>query len=264
MIDYKVACTKVLDAVRAIVLSEGVDANQGETVERAMVKLLGLAWCESVRAEFQVFVDMDPELKAQHAVALELMREDRYDNDPICMQPGMKAWIVKVDNQEAVAVDYCLAQVMPLSAIYVNRVRIVQSAAARVSKALMEEAAKAPAEWPIKIASGETFNSIEEMEASPIDAVRKAAVMMRDSEHYRSGPMSVPIPFKAPDPPTCWQYFGLDGPTNFHNLNLMYQEKIMSVGLDNDKVAETHNQYHKCLKEIGAAIMDGGSSERTS
>lgn len=166
MIDYKEASARVLEAVRGLLVAGDVDRAQGETIERVVVRLLSWAWIEAVRAEFQTFVDQDPELKAQHAIALELMKEEHYgDMDPICMMPGQKPMIAKVDNLEAVCVDHCMAQVMPLSAIYVNRVRLVQSAAARVAKALAEEAVKQPPEWPITIANGETFNDYFERRA---------------------------------------------------------------------------------------------------
>lgn len=272
MIDHKLAGAKVLEAVRAIAMADGVNTDQGETVARAMVKLLGIAWCHAVRQEWQAFVDADPELQAQHAVALELMREDGFTmaDEPICGLPGQPASVVKVDGIETVCVDYCMPQVTPLSAIYVDKVRTVQSAAARVSKRLMEEAAKEPQAWPMQIASGETFNSIEEMEQCPIDAVREAARMMRDAEHYRSNP-SAPVPvidtpnvrwhkpedMKRPDPPapTCWQYFEFDGPVTLDRLQAAYRGKIMTIGLNNDLAAETHKQYQNCLKELGSAIV---------
>lgn len=141
------------------------------------------AWADAVRAEWLAYVDADPELKAQHAVAKELMIEDGYgmEPEPVCGLPGVKPTVAIVDGKEAVCFDHSMRQATPLSAIYTNKVRTVQSAAARVAKALTEEAAKSPPEWPIKIASGETFNSIEEMEQSPIAGVREMAKAMRDA-----------------------------------------------------------------------------------
>lgn len=140
------------------------------------------AWANAVRAEWRGYVDANPELKAQHAVALELMREDGYtmDPEPVCGLPGIKQTVAYVEGKEAVCYDHSMRQATPLSAIYTSKVRVVQSAAARVAKALTEEAVKAPPEWPITIASGETFNSIEEMERSPIHAVQEMAKAMRD------------------------------------------------------------------------------------
>lgn len=114
------------------------------TQARVLANTLHVAWADAVRAEWQAFVDADPELKAQHAVALELMREEGYtmEQDPVCGQPGLKPYVAIVDGKEAVCFDWSMTQATPLSAIYTNKVRIVQSAAARVAKALTEEAVK--------------------------------------------------------------------------------------------------------------------------
>lgn len=251
---------RIRAAVANIINDDGGPAiDHGETIERAVCKYLQLSWTDAVRAEWQGFVDRYPELKAQTEVAKELMKEEGYDIDPICMTPGQKAFIAKVDNQEAVCVDFCMPQVMPLSSIYVNRVRLVQSAAARVAKRLAEEAVKAPPEWPITIASGETFNSLEEMEECPIEAVKEMAKMMRDAgpprsrlaDRMQSGGPGIPLP-------TCWQYFGFDGPTNFENLQLMYREtinKLPAFGKSSELATETHRQYQNCLRELGTTIL---------
>lgn len=311
MMDYKASCKSVLKEVRSIVLLEDVSTHHPDTVDREVVKLLGLAWAEAVRAEWQAFVDADPELKAQHAVALELMREDGYGEDrmpdPICMMPpGTKAFIVRFDNQETVAVDSCMAQVTPFSALYTDRVRLVQSAAARVAKAMAEEAAKEDPKggWPIKTAAGEVFNSIEDMKASPNEFVRglaesivkaqkerekAAAQMMIDAGMFACHPgfevaeshtekiirEGLPIvgavneriqrESKAeerafldallPEPqPTCWQYFGFDGPVQFNALAHIYRNKVNAIppsGADNARLAaEAHQQYQNCLKDL--------------
>lgn len=247
---------QALEVVRA--LAEAHGANNGETIDRTVIRIAAEMWINTIRAEWQAYVDADPELKAQHEVALELMKEDGYGLDrmaePICMLPGMKPMIAKVDNQEAVCVDYCMAQVMPLSSIYVNRVRLVQSAAARVAKRLAEEAAKEPPSWPITIASGETFNSIEEMEASPIDAVKDMAKMMKDAGMFACHPG-----FRAPEAQTCWQYFGFDGPTYFENLVPKYQKAMKDA--DAKLAQEVQRQYQNCLRELGTAIMNGEANE---
>lgn len=180
---------KAIQAVRAIVTANGVNAKQGETVEHAVVTILYLAWAEAIRAEWMAFVETDPELKAQHAVAVALMRDDGYtmEQEPICGLPGAKPMVAVIDGREAVCFDHSMTRATPLSAIYVNKVRVVQSAAARVAKALAEEAVKQPAEWPISIATGETFNSVEEMERSPINAVREMAKLMRARAECSNG-----------------------------------------------------------------------------
>lgn len=254
---------RIRAAVANIINDDGGPAiDHGETIERAVCKYLQLSWTDAVRAEWQGFVDRYPELKAQTEVAKELMKEEGYDIDPICMTPGQKAFIAKVDNQEAVCVDFCMPQVMPLSSIYVNRVRLVQSAAARVAKRLAEEAVKAPPEWPITIASGETFNSIEEMEASPIEAVKEMAKMMRDAPIIDTPNVRWHRPDtlrKSPTAQTCWEYFGFAGPVNFTELQGKYREIINSIASPGAAklVPEVHRQYQNCLKELGTAIMEG-------
>lgn len=272
MIDYKEATKHLLAEVRSIVLLHDVSTHHPDTVDREVVKLLQIAWAESVRAEWQAFVDVDPELKAQHAVAKELMIEDGYTmgQEPICGLPGVKPMVAIVDGKEAVCIDYSMAQVTPLSAIYVNKVRIVQSAAARVSKDLAEEAVKQPPEWPIKISSGETFNSVEEMEQSPIDAVKDMARMMKDAGIFACHPDAAPMPGLVQPRTitagllTCWQYFGFDGPTHFENLVPIYQEAMKDAG-GAEAAGEVHRQYQNCLKELGAAIcvaiMNGDSKD---
>lgn len=175
---------RALQALRAIAEARG--GNNGETIDRTVVRMLTVMWADAVRAEWRAFVDADPQLKAQHAVALELMREDGYtmDDEPVCSLPGAKPMVAIVDGKEAICFDRSIMQVTPLSAIYTSKVRVVQSAAARVAKALTEEAVKQPPEWPITTANGETFNSIEEMERSPTDAVREIAKAMRKGARY--------------------------------------------------------------------------------
>lgn len=259
--------TKVLEAVRAIAEAHG--ANNGETVDHMVIRMLAVAWGNAVRAEWQAFVDADPDLKAQHAVAEELRREDGYtmEQDPICMVPGTKPSVAVFEGKEIVCIDYSMTQVTPLSAIYVNKVRIVQSAAARVAKRLAEEAVKEPPSWPLTIASGETFNSIEEMEQCPIEAVKEMAKMMRDAERYQSQPAPhIPAWQDPSTPPTCWQYFGFEAPASLEDLHAKYRDAIAAAAPgDNKLAAEVHRQYQNCLREIGTAIMEGPvESETTS
>lgn len=275
---------RALDAVRSIAAAHG--ANNDEPVSNMVIRMLGLMWANAVRAQWEDFVAADPELTAQHAVALELMKEEGYgDLNPVCMIPGRQAMIAKVDNQEAVCVDHCMAQVMPLSSIYVNRVRLVQSAAARVADRLAKEAAKDPDQsWPIKTAGGEVFNSIEEMKASTNEFIRGLAESMEKGAEEREklmaeifnratvNEMAKMMPDAGPPRsrladrmqsggpgiphPTCWQYFGFDGPVEFERLNRGYQGVVAVITPgDNKLAAEAHRQYQNCLRELGTAIM---------
>lgn len=191
----------VLELARAIAAVPGPESFNGGAVQRQahiqviLNEALGVggakptippaeaaaAWANAVRAEWSAYVEANPELKAMHAVAVALMVDDGYgmEPEPICSVPGQKPPIAMVDGKEAICFDWGIAQAFPLSAIYVDKVRTVQSAAARVAKALTDAAVKAPPEWPVRIATGETFNSIEEMEQSPINAVQEMAKAMR-------------------------------------------------------------------------------------
>jgi hypothetical protein len=56
------------------------------------------------------------------------------------------------------------------------------------------------------------------------------------------------------EPPTCWQFFGLNGPTNKHNLDLLYRDRLNSIapaGCWNAmSAAYVCEQYQKCLLDI--------------
>lgn len=175
--------------VRAFVRDIAVQNPHPDQPEsRTVIAILAQAWGAAVRVEWHDFVAADPELTAQIAVARELMRADGYtmEAEPLCGLPGIKPAVATVDGKECYCADHSMVQVTPLSAIYVNKVREVMDAAARVSQALAEEAAKDPnQEWPIKTAAGEVFNSIEEMEASPNEFVRGLAKQMRDGAAAR-------------------------------------------------------------------------------
>ena len=55
-------------------------------------------------------------------------------------------------------------------------------------------------------------------------------------------------------PPTCWQYFGFNGPTNQHNLDIAYRDRINSIvpaGTDNAVYSvSVYRQYQECLQEL--------------
>lgn len=55
--------------------------------------------------------------------------------------------------------------------------------------------------------------------------------------------------------PTCWQYFGFDGPTNKHNLDTAYHERLSRASFGTiDPVGQTvftAGKYQECLEEIG-------------
>jgi hypothetical protein len=114
----------------------------GISMEGAVTRLLMVAWADAVRAEWQAHVDTVPDMAAKAAVAKELMIADGYDmNEPIVMAPGMKPAIAPVDGKEAICVDYCMAQVSPLSALYM--VKVVEALGIAEKVAEKAESAKA-------------------------------------------------------------------------------------------------------------------------
>lgn len=55
----------------------------------------------------------------------------------------------------------------------------------------------------------------------------------------------------APKEPSCWGFFGFDGPTNEHNLRLRYADRINGVVGDNAQyTAHIADQYQRCLADL--------------
>ena len=54
--------------------------------------------------------------------------------------------------------------------------------------------------------------------------------------------------------PTCWQFFGLNGPTNKHNLDLLYKERYGTGPLAGFDPPNADEKYRECLKELDAEI----------
>lgn len=122
-----------------------------ETEDRMVVRLLALAWIEAVRSEWENVANSDPVLKASLAVAKELMTENNYTADHICMFPGIVPMVCKIDGKDAVAVDACMANVVPLSAIFTNKVSeasVIAEKLEAVKKATAVAAAERPPEPP--------------------------------------------------------------------------------------------------------------------
>ena len=136
----------VSDQIRAFAaklaeeMPEVQKANMGTNHD--VTVLLLRAYFDAVRAEWQGWFDADPVLKADIVVARQLMADAGYDGmDPICGVPGTKPMIAKVDNLEAVSFEHSMHGAMPLSAIFLNRVREVREATAKVEAARLAAAA---------------------------------------------------------------------------------------------------------------------------
>ncbi len=129
-----------LKAAREAIAPDQTDA---EAVRAAVTGLLE-AYFDAVRAEWQSWLDANPELKADVDVARQLMLDAGYpEMDPICGVPGVKPMIAKVDGIEAVSFEHSMNGVMPLSAIFLNKVREVKDAASKVSAAKLAAEASA-------------------------------------------------------------------------------------------------------------------------
>ena len=111
-------------------------------VDRQVVSALAVAWADAVREEWQNWVKANPLLQDAYAVALVLMREDRYaeGQDPVCGLPGVEPMHAMVDGRKCTAFEMSMVNATPLSAIYVNKVKQVVVAVEEVT------AAKAAAE----------------------------------------------------------------------------------------------------------------------
>ena len=135
--DYKAASEKIRAYAKTLVqeMQEQIDKDQGNTVDRLIAVSLQLSWADSIRDQWQGFCSVNPELKAQMAIAEELMKQERYTDDPICLPPGMKPMVAMVDGKEAVSFEHSMALAMPLSAMFVNKVAEVMTAAANVADA---------------------------------------------------------------------------------------------------------------------------------
>ena len=149
--DYKQAVFSEKIRAYAVSLakeSEGLIVDVGLTIDRAVVVALLLAYFDAVRVEWTNWCEANPELKGHIAVAKELMRDAGYgDMDPICGLLGVKPYIAKVDGLEAVSFEHSMVNPMPLSAIFLNKVREVMDAAAKVAAA---DAAKPEPEKPVE------------------------------------------------------------------------------------------------------------------
>ena len=129
--DYKAAAEK-LRAFAATIVEP--NENQGLTADRCIVVALQQAAFDAVRDEWQHVLDAHPEIKHRAAIAKVVMADSGYvDVDPICSPPGLKPYIAVVDGKESICFDYSMATIMPLSAIFTNRVSEVLDAAEKVA-----------------------------------------------------------------------------------------------------------------------------------
>lgn len=132
--DYKLASEKILAFAKTISWAEG-ELPDNVMPDRAVVMCLQIAWCDSVRDEWQHTLDQHPELKPIAEVAKQLMLEDRYDGDPICGVLGAKPMVAVVDGKETVSFEHSMGAAMPLSAIYANKVSAAMEISVRLAKA---------------------------------------------------------------------------------------------------------------------------------
>lgn len=136
------------DKIRAFAMSlakEGTTELTAVEINAAVRESLLTAYFDAVRAEWVGWCEADPVLKGQLAVATKLMADAGYNDDPVCGLPGVEPMVAIVDGLKAISFEHTMrAAVMPLSAIFLNKVREVMTAAEAVTAATQS----APAEEP--------------------------------------------------------------------------------------------------------------------
>lgn len=127
------------DQVRAFAWKVAKETGSPEqtqaAVDRAVVVALQEAYFDAVRAEWQGWLEADPTMKADAEVAKQMMADAGYTGDPICGMPGAEPMFATVDGLKSISFEHSMKGTMPLSAIFLNKVREVKDAAARVAAA---------------------------------------------------------------------------------------------------------------------------------
>jgi len=128
--DYTAASAKIRAFVKAMAEEPGaVDPAQGQTVDRAILGSLQLAWCDAVRDEWEHFCEVSPAIKESVAIGKELKREAGYpESDPVCLPLGMEPNYAMVDGRKAFSIEHSMPAATPLSVIFANKVREVLDA----------------------------------------------------------------------------------------------------------------------------------------
>lgn len=57
---------------------------------------------------------------------------------------------------------------------------------------------------------------------------------------------------RQPRVPTCWEFFGFDGPTNKHNLLVAYQGRRRLIGGEEWSTVVAKN-YEECVRQLQLA-----------
>jgi hypothetical protein len=153
------ASEKLLAYAEALITPEWVKANDGPNLsDGSTIRLAATAlqWAafEAIRREWygmvaraglQVELEVAKQMMHEEHYRIEISNFEKYPNadkiDPIVGQPGRQAMIMKVDGKDAVAYEYNMAGLMPLSAYYTDKVRESIDTAALVG-ARMEAARK--------------------------------------------------------------------------------------------------------------------------
>lgn len=115
------------------------------TVDRAVITALMVAMFDAVRDEWNATV-ANAGLEHEVAVAGEMAKAQGYD-DPnvICGLPGVKAYVATVDGKESVCFERSMFGLLPLVAIFTDKVRESIDVAAMVGERVAAvEAAKTP------------------------------------------------------------------------------------------------------------------------
>ena len=135
---YTDASEEIRGGVRAMIERTGFATTsiaEPRTVDRAVINVLRVAYCDAVREEFENAVKAaGSECVFDLSVAKQMMKDDGFITNPICSIPGMKPMVAKVDLVEVVSFEDSMGLVVPLSAIYLNKVRSVTEVCAKLAK----------------------------------------------------------------------------------------------------------------------------------
>ena len=138
MVDISDLSAKVRAGATALISKSfevPTDFNPALTPERQLIAVLALAWVEAVQAEWQKWVADHPGLQEAYETAVVMMREDGYDGDPVCGLLGVDPSYAMVDGKKAVSFQHSMPQALPLSAIYLDKVKAVVDAVEKVAAA---------------------------------------------------------------------------------------------------------------------------------
>jgi len=122
-LDYQTAYSELLKHARELA-AQLDEPPTHETEGKRAVNLLVVAWRQAVFADWQAYLDANPQFAEVRKLASVLVAQ-RYIDQQDCLvaPPGMVAPIVRLEGGDAICVDQLLGSVYPLSAVYFSKAR---------------------------------------------------------------------------------------------------------------------------------------------